>query len=54
MEGSVILIILLVAAYRPGPMQYIPAVTAVKKGAKAEYLIPEFEPILNHTIFHKH
>ena len=42
-------VILLVAAYRPGPMQYIPAVTAVKKGAKAEYLIPAFEPILSVT-----
>ena len=42
-------IILLVAAYRPGPMQYIPDVTAVKKGAEAKYLIPEFEPILSVT-----
>lgn len=42
-------IILLVAAYRPGPIQYIPAVTKVKKGAKAEYILPEFEEILGVT-----
>jgi DNA polymerase-3 subunit alpha len=43
-------IILLVAAYRPGPMQYLPDVIAVKNGKKpATYLVPELEPILKDT-----
>lgn len=42
-------LILLVAAYRPGPMQHIPAIIAVKHGQKAVYAIPELEPILAAT-----
>ena len=43
-------IILLVAAYRPGPMQYIPKIIDVKKGRKkVSYLTPELEPILKNT-----
>lgn len=43
-------LILLVAAYRPGPMQYIPDVIAVKHGRKKmEYPIKELEPILKTT-----
>lgn len=43
-------IILLVAAYRPGPMDSIPDIIAVKTGQKpAEYLVPELEHILNVT-----
>jgi DNA polymerase III subunit alpha len=40
----------MLAAYRPGPMQYIPDYIACKHGKKKpEYLIPELEPILHHT-----
>lgn len=43
-------IILLVAAYRPGPMQYIPKILAVKNGqAKPKYIIPEMESVLGET-----
>lgn len=40
----------ILAAYRPGPLQFIPEYIAVKNGEKqAEYLIPELEPILKVT-----
>ncbi len=40
----------LLAAYRPGPMQFIPEYVEVKEGhKKAEYLIPELESILSIT-----
>lgn len=40
----------LLAAYRPGPMQFIPEYISVKDGDKeAEYLMPELEPILRIT-----
>ncbi len=40
----------ILAAYRPGPLQFIPEYIAVKKGKKEiEYLIPELEPILKVT-----
>lgn len=40
----------LAAAYRPGPMEYIPDYIQCKHGKKKpEYLIPELEPILNKT-----
>lgn len=40
----------LAAAYRPGPMKYIPDYILCKHGKKdPEYLIPELEPILNKT-----
>lgn len=43
-------IILLIAAYRPGPMQYLDDIIAVKQGNKEiEYLTPELEPILKNT-----
>ena len=43
-------LILLVAAYRPGPMQYLSDIIAVKHGKKPElYTIPELKPILNGT-----
>lgn len=43
-------IVLLVAAYRPGPMQYLDNIIAVKHGKKkAKYLTPELEPILAST-----
>lgn len=42
-------IILLVAAYRPGPMQYLEEIINVKRGKKAEYIIPEMEKILGVT-----
>lgn len=43
-------LILLVAMYRPGPMQYLPNVIAVKNGKKKiQYAIPELEPILKGT-----
>lgn len=43
-------LILLLAAYRPGPMEFIPEIISVKHGrAKASYLIPELEPILKST-----
>ncbi|MCK9368448.1 DNA polymerase III subunit alpha [Candidatus Dojkabacteria bacterium] len=40
----------IIAAYRPGPMALIPEYAEVKHGRKkAEYLIPELEPILGLT-----
>ena len=43
-------VILMNAAYRPGPMQFISDVTAVKNGErKPTYLIPEMEKILGPT-----
>lgn len=43
-------IILLVAAYRPGPMQFLDSVIAVKHGRKEpEYVIPEMESVLGTT-----
>lgn len=39
------------AAYRPGPMAYIPDYIAIRNGKKeAEYTIPEEEPILRATL----
>lgn len=41
---------LLVAVFRPGPLQYIDDITAVKKGkAVPKYIIPEMERILGDT-----
>lgn len=43
-------LILLVAAYRPGPMQYLDDVIAVKQGRKTpEYVIPEMREVLDST-----
>lgn len=43
-------LILLVAAYRPGPMDSIPDMISVKHGKKqAEYAVPQLEPILSAT-----
>lgn len=43
-------IILLVAAYRPGPMQYLDGIIKVKKGIqKPNYITPDMEPILKVT-----
>ena len=43
-------IILLVAAYRPGPMQFLDSVIAVKHGRKKpEYVIPEMASVLDTT-----
>lgn len=43
-------IILLVAAYRPGPMQYLDDIIDIKNGRKkVSYLTPELEPILSIT-----
>lgn len=43
-------VILLNAAYRPGPMQYIPKVTDVKFGkANPNYIVPEMQKILEPT-----
>lgn len=42
-------IILLVAAYRPGPMESIPKMISVKNGKKPEYVTPQLEHILNVT-----
>lgn len=43
-------IILLIAAYRPGPMQFLDYIIDVKQGRKKpEYLTPELEPILSST-----
>lgn len=40
----------ILAAYRPGPMQFIPEYAAVKDGEKeAEYLFPALKPILEVT-----
>jgi len=43
-------LVLLVAVYRPGPLQYISDITAVKKGEKKpDYIIPEMGRILDAT-----
>lgn len=43
-------IILLVAAYRPGPMQFIPDIIKVKEGKKKpSYIVPELKDILDST-----
>lgn len=43
-------VILLVAAYRPGPMQYLDGITEVKKGKRRPYYIaPALAPILDKT-----
>ena len=43
-------IVLLVAAYRPGPMQYLDGIIAVKHGRQEpEYVIPEMREILSQT-----
>lgn len=43
-------VILMNAAYRPGPMQFIPDVTAVKNGEKQpNYIVPEMADILGVT-----
>lgn len=43
-------VILLIALYRPGPMQYIPKIIQVKQGKlKPEYIIPEMEEVLGST-----
>lgn len=43
-------VILLVAAYRPGPMQYLDGITDVKKGRKRPtYIAPNLAPILDKT-----
>ena len=43
-------IILLVAAYRPGPLQYLPEIIESKHSGKAnKYIIPELKPILDTT-----
>lgn len=43
-------VILLVAAYRPGPMQYLKSIIAVKHGReKPDYVIPEMESVLGTT-----
>ena len=40
----------LLAAYRPGPMQYISEYVAVKNGKQApDYIFPELEPVLSIT-----
>lgn len=42
-------VVLLNAAYRPGPMDYIPQIIEAKMTGKVEYSIPELEPILGTT-----
>lgn len=43
-------LIIPIAMYRPGPMQFIPDLIAVKSGKKeVEFLCPELEPILGKT-----
>ena len=43
-------VILLVAAYRPGPMQFIPDIIDVKNGRKKpSYVVPELKDILDST-----
>lgn len=42
-------LVLLVAAYRPGPMQFLPEVFKVKNGGKASYLTQKLVPILENT-----
>lgn len=40
----------ILAAYRPGPMQYIPEYVAVKKGKQEpDYIFDDLEPVLNVT-----
>lgn len=47
---SIFDILLLNAAYRPGPMQYLDGIVNVKNGrTPITYLIPELEPILGNT-----
>ncbi len=47
---SIFDILLLNAAYRPGPMQYLDGIVNVKNGrTPITYLIPELEPILSNT-----
>lgn len=47
---SILDMVLLVAMYRPGPIQFLPDVIAVKTGKRpVKYLIPELEPILKDT-----
>ena len=47
---SIFDLILLVAMFRPGPLQFLPDVIAVKNGRKqVSYLTPELEPILKST-----
>lgn len=42
-------IVLLLAAYRPGPMDAIPEMISVKNGAAAQYRTEKLEPILKDT-----
>ena len=43
-------LVLLVAMFRPGPLQFLPDVIKVKQGVKEiEYLTPELRPILGNT-----
>lgn len=43
-------IILLLAVFRPGPMQYIPKIIQVKQGKmQPEYIIPEMKEVLDST-----
>ena len=43
-------VILLVAAYRPGPLQYLDDIIAVKRGKKkSNYMIPQMREILEQT-----
>lgn len=43
-------LILLIATFRPGPMQYLPNIIAVKRGEKnVTYLTEKLEPILRNT-----
>jgi DNA polymerase-3 subunit alpha len=43
-------LILLVAAYRPGPMQYLDSIIKVKHGKETpEYIVPKLKPILAPT-----
>lgn len=43
-------LILLIATFRPGPMQYLPNIIAVKRGEKGiSYLTEKLEPILRDT-----
>ena len=48
--GSIEDIILLVAAYRPGPLQYLDKIISVKHGrTKPRYIVPAMEDILSET-----
>ena len=42
-------LIILNSMFRPGPLQYLDDVIAVKNGKPAEYLVPELKPILGKT-----